>query len=69
MKYQDTPGFVTAMFASGFDMRSRDRVLLGYVAGPAGSSANLKIFGVSAATMNDMQLFGVDVAGATGVRQ
>jgi hypothetical protein len=68
MTYQDTPGFVTVMFASGFDVRGGDRVLLGYVAGPAGSAANLKIFGVSAATMNDMKVFGVETSGATAAR-
>jgi hypothetical protein len=69
LAYQGTPGFVAAMFASGFDMRSGDRVLLGYVTGPAGSAANLRIFGTSAVTMNDMKEFDVQSSGGAAVRQ
>jgi hypothetical protein len=67
--YDSTPGFVAEAFLSGFDARGGERVLLGYVVAPSGSAANLKVFGVSAATLRDMQLFGVDHVGAGVVRR
>jgi hypothetical protein len=69
INYDSTPGFVAEAFLSGFDARTGERVLLGYVVVPSGSAANLKVFGVSAATVRDMQLFGVDHVGTRVVRQ
>lgn len=64
LMYNSQPGFVSVAFLAGFDARGGDRILLGYIAGPAGSGANMKIFGTSATGLNDFQVFGVDFAGA-----
>lgn len=67
LNYNSQPGFVSVAFLSGLDVRGGDKLLLGYVTGPAGSGANLRIFGTSATGLNDFQVFGVDFSGA--VRQ
>jgi hypothetical protein len=69
ISYDSTAGFVAEAFLSGFDAHTGESVLLGYVVGPTGSAANLKVFGVSAATLHDMKLFGVDHTGAGVVRR
>jgi len=65
--YNSEPGFVSVAFLAGFDARGGDRTLLGYIVGPAGSGANMKVFGTSATGLNDFQVFGVDFSGT--VRQ
>jgi hypothetical protein len=41
-------GVVAAVWANGVSVRAGERLLLGYVEGPAGALANLKVYGVSA---------------------
>jgi hypothetical protein len=48
-------GVVAVAWLEGVTVRAGERVLLGYVAGPAGASANLKVFGVSASRLDDSQ--------------
>jgi hypothetical protein len=67
LMYDSQPGFVSVAFLSGFDAHGGDRTLLGYVVGPAGSGANLKVFGVSGAGLNNLEVFGIDSVGV--VRQ
>jgi hypothetical protein len=62
-------GVISAAWMGGLNVRAGQRVLLGYVVGPTGSAANLKVFGVSAAGLNDNQEVGFDVSGAPLVRK
>jgi len=64
LMYNSEPGFVSVAFLAGLDARGGDHILLGYIVGPAGSGANMKIFGTSATGLNDSQVFGVDYRGA-----
>lgn len=65
--YDSQPGLVAVAFLAGLDARGGDNILLGYVVGPAGSAANVRVFGTSAAGLNDHQDFEVNFAG--GARQ
>jgi hypothetical protein len=67
LMYNSQPGFVSVAFLAGFDARGGDRILLGYIVGPSGSGARMKIFGTSATGLSDGQTFSVDFAGV--VRQ
>jgi hypothetical protein len=55
-------GVIAGAWAGGLDLSAGRQVLLGYVVGPAGSGANLKVFGVSASGLNDFAEVGLDVA-------
>jgi len=67
---EDTlPGVISAAWMDGLDVRAGQRLLLGYVVGPAGSAANLRVFGVSAASLNDNQEIGFDVSGSRFVEK
>jgi len=59
-------GVVALAWLQGVTVRAGERFLLGYVAGPPGWSAKLKVFGVSAGGLNDNQEVGLDVSGAAG---
>jgi hypothetical protein len=51
---QDTqPGVVAAAWLEGLSLRAGERLLLGYVVGPAGGLANLKAYGISACGLDD----------------
>jgi hypothetical protein len=63
------PGFIAGAWVGGLDVRAGQQLLLGYVVGPAGSAANLKVYGVSASGLNDFREVGLDVSGASLVRQ
>ncbi|HEX3742770.1 MAG TPA: hypothetical protein VHW09_02525 [Bryobacteraceae bacterium] len=58
------PGVVMGAWLGGIDVRAGQRVLLGYVMGPAGVASNLKVFGSSAAGLGDSELVGLSVSGA-----
>jgi len=57
-------GVISAAWLGGLNVRAGQRLLLGYVVGPAGSAANLRVFGVSAVGLGDNQEVGLDVSGA-----
>jgi hypothetical protein len=59
------PGAVALAWLEGLTVRAGERLLLGYVTGPPGFSANLKVFGLSASGLNNNQEVGLDVSGAT----
>jgi hypothetical protein len=61
--YNSQPGFVAVAFLQGMDARAGNQTLLGYVVGPAGSGANLKVFGTQATGLNDLEVFGIDFGG------
>jgi hypothetical protein len=63
------PGIVAAAWIQGLDVNAGQRLLLGYVVGPAGFAANLRVFGASASGIDDFREVGLDVSGATVVRQ
>jgi uncharacterized repeat protein (TIGR01451 family) len=46
-------GVVAVAWLDGVSVRAGARLLLGYVAGPAGAAANLKVYGVSASGLED----------------
>ena len=46
-------GVVATAWLDGVSVRAGERLLLGYVAGPVGVSANLKVYGVSASGLDD----------------
>jgi hypothetical protein len=48
-------GVVAVAWLEGVTVRAGERLLLGYVAGPAGASANLKVFGISGSRLDDSQ--------------
>lgn len=67
---QDSQVGVLALgWLDGLSIRAGENLLLGYVTGPAGYAANLKVFGVSAAGLNDSTKLGVDVSGVPVVQQ
>jgi hypothetical protein len=62
-------GFVAAAWLEGLDIRAGQQVLLGYVVGPSGFATNLKVFGASASALGDLREIGLNVQGASLVRQ
>jgi hypothetical protein len=46
-------GVIAAAWLNGVSVRAGERLLLGYVAGPTGASANLKVYGLSASGLDD----------------
>ena len=46
------PGIVSAAWLQGLTVRTGDRLLLGYVVGPADSSASWTIYGMSASALD-----------------
>ena len=46
-------GVVAAAWLNGVSVRAGERLLLGYVAGPTGASADLKLYGISASGLDD----------------
>ena len=46
-------GIVAAAWLNGVSVRAGERMLLGYVQGPAGATANLEVYGVSASGLDD----------------
>jgi len=57
------PGVVAVAWLGGLSIRAGERLLLGYVAGPAGALANLKVYGLSASGLDDNREVRLDVAG------
>ena len=49
----DQPGVVAVAWLNGVTVRAGERLLLGYITGPTGAAANLKMFGLSAAGLDD----------------
>ena len=47
------PGVVAVAWLEGMSVRAGERLLLGYVVGPAGATANLKVYGMSASGLDD----------------
>ncbi len=62
-------GFIAAAWLDGLTVSAGQRLLLGYVVGPKGSAANLKVFGVSASGLTDNQDVEFEVSGAPLVRR
>jgi len=62
-------GAVAAAWLKGLDVRAGQQLLLGYVVGPAGFAPNLKVFGLSASSLDDYREIGLDVSGAVVVQQ
>lgn len=63
------PGVLALGWLDGLNVRAGESVLLGYVTGPAGYAANLKVFGVSAAGLNERNELGIDVSGVPEVQK
>lgn len=63
------PGVVVVGWLEGVNVRAGSRLLLGYVTGPAGMSANLKVYGTSAAGLDDQREVLLAVSGANGQDQ
>jgi len=67
---QDSQVGVLALgWLDGLTIHAGETLLLGYVTGPSGYAANLKVSGVSAAGLNDGSELGIDVSGATVVQK
>jgi hypothetical protein len=62
LSYNSQPGFVAVAWLKGLDVRAGERLLLGYVVGPSGSAANLRVFGTTAAGLDNKQEIGLDVS-------
>lgn len=60
---------LVAVAWGGLDRPAGARTMLGYILGPAGFSANLRVFGASGTRLNDDQEVSFEVSGATTVRQ
>jgi hypothetical protein len=63
------PGVVAVAWLEGVSVRAGERLLLGYVAGPAGASANLKVYGISASGLDDNREVRLDAPATGGLRQ
>jgi hypothetical protein len=50
----------------GLSLQAGERLLLGYVAGPAGSLADLKVYGMSASGVDDNREVRLDAPGTGG---
>jgi hypothetical protein len=57
------PGVVAAAWLNGVSVQAGGRLLLGYVAGPAVASANLKVYGASAGGLDDNREVRLDAHG------
>jgi hypothetical protein len=62
-------GVVAAAWLDGLSVRAGDRLLLGYVAGPAGTFANLNVYGISASGLDDNRDVRLDTPNAVGLGQ
>jgi hypothetical protein len=60
---------VAAAWLSGVSVRARERLLLGYVVGPAGALASLRVYGVSASGLDDNRKVRLDAPTAAGLRR
>jgi hypothetical protein len=63
------PGVVAVAWLEGVSVRAGGRLLLGYVAGPAGAAANLKVYGVSASGLDDNREVRLDAPAAAVPQQ
>jgi uncharacterized repeat protein (TIGR01451 family) len=59
-------GIVAAAWLNGLSVPAGQRLLLGYVEGPAGALANLKMYGVSASGLDDNREVLLDAPAAAG---
>jgi streptogramin lyase len=57
----DKPGTVAAAWLEGLSLRARERLLLGYVSGPAGALRNLTVYGLSASVLGTGQEIHLDM--------
>jgi hypothetical protein len=62
-------GVLALAWLQGLNVPAGRSLLLGYVTGPVGYAANLKVFGVSAAGLNEGREVGLDISGAAKVQQ
>ena len=62
-------GALAVAWLNGLEIRGGQRMLLGYVVGPAGSGANLRFSAASACFIDSLQDVGLDVSGAGLVRR
>ena len=60
-------GVVAVAWLEGVTVRAGERLLLGYVEGPAGASASLKVFGISASGLGDNQELRLGTLTAAGL--
>jgi len=60
-------GVVAVAWVEGLSVRPGGRLLLGYVTGPAGVSANLKVYGMSASNLKDHRTIPLSSSTAAGV--
>ena len=59
-------GLVAVAWLEGVTVRAGERLLLGYVAGPAGALANLNVYGLSASGLDDNREVRLDASIRTG---
>jgi hypothetical protein len=72
LRFQPAPGLTPSLVQdsqTGVNVGAGQRLLLGYVVGPSGSAASLKVFGVSASGLNDNRKVGLNVSGAVLMQQ
>ena len=62
-------GVVAVAWLNGVNVRTGEPLLLGYVAGSLGFSANLKVYGASASGLDDNREVPLDAPAAPGLRQ
>jgi uncharacterized repeat protein (TIGR01451 family) len=60
-------GVVAAAWLNGVTVRAGERLLLGYVEGPVGASANLKVYGISASGLDDNREVSLEAPTAVGL--
>jgi hypothetical protein len=60
-------GVVAVAWLNGVSVRAGERLLLGYVTGPAGALANLKVYGVSASGLDDNREVRLEGVGGGGM--
>ena len=60
-------GVVAVAWLEGVSVRAGERLLLGYVVGPVGASANVRVFGGSASGLDDDRVVRLDVSTAAGM--
>jgi hypothetical protein len=66
MAQDSQPGVVAVAWLEGVSVRAGEQLLLGYVTGPTGASANLKMYGTSASGLDDNSEVRINASTRTG---
>ena len=64
LKSESQPGVVAAVWTDGLSVQAGQRLLLGYIEGPAGTAGSWKVFGISASELDNDRVLRLSVPDA-----